>query len=420
LENIDKNGTINMIKTINCTAGNRMKKVLLVVSILLLSGCSKVQNDADVNDFEIDVIVCKEDCSSIQSDFNAINQIHKANIESYNLSIAPNMNGDSKLLFGGETYEREDLNRTDPISGNWYIPISGAIAEYSNMMFQMSFLVQNCEVNTDCSSLSTNVEYLTKVDYGFNEHSGYYTFTAIEDDDNILFIEELKFNFDDEFGNYEYIRYYPGKDLFEYKTWIDGVLSIYKLNDDMYTFDYINVNTMEVTSANIDDEMYTIMHFNPLESIYYLYNSKSNKYSVSLIDNFEPVAELSYDGVYKCGLNFHFVNGWDSLFKTDDPSEFSFDTLYNNDEIVFDQFQIRSQYMGLRYHNIFGYKEVPADDINSFRFPNEYTGELTFDELYSKLTKFVGYEHGFKIAGVTMIDLFDDIDEIHKYLIEKY
>ena len=276
----------------------------------------------------------------------------------------------------------------------------------------MERLINHCPVIGECEfNYFPMVSNLKELDFGYTKNNGFYNLLGYTEDDVLYLIESGKFNFDEEYGNFEKLLYLPTIGQFEYKFMENGKYYSYEGNNETYIYIYVNLIQEEFEYAYCSDGECNISTVTNDQTVYRI-NNTYDSYSVIAYDQFELVTELSKDlDGYTSTLNFHFVDGWDTLSKKEITGPNMFDELYNGDTKVFSEYNVIARTRGVRYYTVLSRSILNEEEYNSFSYPSEYHGRISLQEMKTKLNDLIELDDPFDLLSVSRGELEDKIDE---------
>jgi hypothetical protein len=379
----------------------------------MLSGCTEKKNDVEID-------VCTDDCILDDSEIEDMRLVYKEKVSDLMENIAPNNLGDVAILSSGNYYPREEISRIDPITGNWDIPIFHPVNELDRVQFNLYMLVSTCEKNTNCDFHTMLGIALKEVEYGYTENNGYYSFKGYNEDDDLHTIEYGKFNFDGGYGNFEQFVYFPALNHFSYSYFTEGKYYSYDYYDNKYEYLYIDIEEQETIYIDSSNDGRDVAVTNDGQ-ILYKYFEKFNHYEVMQFDDLEFVSSLSKtDHEYESNLNFHFVDGWDTLYKERITGPGIYDKLYNNDVEVFSEYSIFSHSLGVRYYVVNARTRIDESQLSTFSYPATFTGSLSFAEMKEEFDFITSLNDPFELLDMTEEELITDFEDYLQEFIDKY
>lgn len=395
-----------------------MKKILITTLIILVISLTACNNSSSsyLKSPDSDIETCGDSCMT-EGDFWQI--IHDTEEErNYDVYFQDKDQYEMVFLSSGKIVNREELLRADKLNGTLVIPPELAYRPFGQALYQMRAFIDNCEVQNPCSDLSyLQLEGMTvsEAKYGFDEESGYYNFTVL-DNDAVYRKESFRYHMYEGYTDYELYIYFPIAGQYEYTIAKQGVLHTYNYDEngaDSYT--YINTETYESLYYSYDNEKLMIEYLNPEDQLSYSYNSRTSKYEVASYQDFENIVALnSEENNYSVIFNFHFMSGWDQITCGISDSNYCEVTMDGNP--VYDTYDIYNFRKTNYYNNILSNLYLTQEEYNEYVFPEQLQINHSLNTLKNELSSFMNLDHPSLILPFDVDDLSQKIDDILNYL----
>ena len=405
----------------------RFKGIFIVLlSLVLLTGCREEEKIIEeVNYFKIlesEIDVCQDDCNDSYSDFNILLiEDYKQMADEVILGIDPNPD-DYNYIHNDVMVDRSDITILDKINSDRDIPINTPNLSIQEKFDRMSSLLEYC-TEVACNIFPELSEELYNIDFfdiGFDDSSGFFEL-IVNYGDEFYSYESFYYSFANNDLQFESTSYIPSSNLVEYAYMKDGIyreIEIY--NDEYFALKYVDINTYDSFYLYHNTGFNLIKFYDSnKELLYYYTNSDSfTTYSIKSYRDMEYVAMLEFSNDEKTyGLNFHFMSGWDTLYKNDSNVSFYVD-LYNEGELVFEEFDVFLLRYNLAYNRLDFVETIEEDKYELLEFPEEFNGNITMDQLRSELEIFIQLSNPFEITGMTYEELVIKINEMANNIIE--
>ncbi|MBU1094309.1 MAG: lipoprotein [Firmicutes bacterium] len=396
-----------------------MKKIVIALLLaLVLSGCT-TKDQQILNALDSEILVCDGTCVTDQTFGTYATNYYDDMIEAYLLSIAPNRYGEVVLLSNGETYEKTEIPRLDPVTNHFDIPIVQPYITLGLIISEIETYIELCTIDDVCVGPRTTLySSITDVDYGFDEQSGFYTYHTISVKGEER-IEAYRFNMATDDPEFEHLIYWNTLEKYHYSFLKDNIYKEYSYtaNDD-YSFVYIDIASKKYLYYDLNQEEAIFKMYNPENGIFYA-NSFSNN-SVTYYKDMEFVASLRNDGIsYLSSISLFSMNGWDAVLKNG-SIETPYCTIYHEEVQVLNQYQVTMYTQGLRYYNLKAQLNLTEDEITDYVYPIEFEGDLTFDELYQIFIAFDEMENPLESVGLDQNDILAIMKELLEDFARKY
>lgn len=399
-----------------------MKKGLfLLLLIVLFTGCTERNEEDKIEEKglnttifelpEVEFDVCKDGCDYGIEEFDAHYDFISDKIFEFQVKLSPDYDHDAfATLQNDEITLREDIVTNDVIFSYNTVHLTQTHGTLSMAIHELKHIMSYCSDNEECDYypiIAGDGFYLTDIEYGFNDTSGYLTYTHLKDsDESATFTFSLYYEFTGEDVNYEFKRIHTGVNEVIYSSMIDGEFKHYESSKNEYS--YINLNTMEVFYLEYDDENIILAFYDHNKEILYTYsNHNDDFYLMKVLDEFVPVVIYEQDEEKEVRFNFHYINGWDSIFvpqgNHDDITSY-YATLYQDEEEVFSEVNVFTMRYGIRYYAVEGIVDV-TDTYDSYEFPIELANDYTMDDLRSDFDTFVDLENPVEISGLNLPEI---------------
>ena len=395
-----------------------MKKgLIMVLLVLLLTGC-KSKNDF-FTPLENEIEVCIEECFTLEDDVLATDLDHNGFVENLLENLFPSVENELPALEVGTSYTVSDLKWEDANTTASNSILSSPLRNFEYMVEEMANVTEHCLLNMPCVYLGfSRTLSLGAITYGYNDTSAFYELEMIDYTGTVIRVQSLRYNLDGEYGSYEYLKYYPDTGLYEYQLFQNGIHQTYNYSGETsYSYDYINIKTTEhlfFTKSNTE----SVYYFDSSEEI--LYTADDGFYTVMKFDEeikVTALSKLTYG--YMFNINFHYVEGWDSLQKQDTARNL-FDKLYLGSTEVFTEFEINTTSLTTEYMNVWGSMQLTKDELDDVSFPTGFNGDITMRQLKRELSKFQKESHPLKIAGIETADILERCVELQNQFKQKY
>lgn len=419
-----------------------MKKTtifVLFIFVFCLTGCT----DSPGQILEIlkdDIVTCKKSCVTDAVFDDYIDLYYADAIEAYKLSVTPNKNEEILELTLGQMYTRDQIPHTDLNSGNWDIPFYYPYTQFDTILNVISDWISDYSPEATEQNESFNSSYSSVIDsdYGFDDHSGYLKIDAIKTDGNEI-IRECKFNLDSKNLGFEMFTYDVEKGSFAYTFMKNNIYKryIYYPGKDWF-FTYINLSTKKYLSYQNNFQGKVIKIYDPDEEILYESNIRTEG-SMIKVTKYQDMEMIS-SAYYIMSQNFEFINeevvahptevyyshislfamsGWDALlWRSENYSENNY--VYLNDVRVFDDLLIVVSTDWNEYYNAFTYIQLEESDLNDYHYPDEFTGDVTFEFMKEKLNLFKNLEDPLVVARLYEDRVLDKFIEISNTFSNRY
>lgn len=199
----------------------------------------------------------------------------------------------------------------------------------------------------------------------------------------------------------------------------NGVFREIKIGSDGLTdYTYIDVNSTDTLYYSKVSDGYVFVYYDPKTELVYSFNR--DVYEVLQYESMEYVAGLFFDEEgYELKYNFQFMDGWNKMMNpVEEPgiAETYYTNFYLDSVEVFEEYNVLSCYLDLRYYLMEATIELDENEYQSFQFPEEFTGGFTMDTLRERLEYFLNLEDPFLIINSSSEDFFAELDQMHSNL----
>jgi len=410
-----------------------MKKAtifVLFIFVFYLTGCTKEANRIlEILDSEI--ITCGESCINDLVFDNYREIYYDDALEAYQIEIAPHKNETVEITLG-EMYTKDQIPRLDPVSYNGDIPIYYPYTRFDVILDNIGSWIyydhiQKVNPNQELPRGYTSV---IDIDYGFDDHSGYLMLNGMDKNGNEE-IRSYKFNLDANELSFEIVIYNVENKSYQYEFLQNNIYKNYiYFPDHDWMFKYINLATKQCISY-IDDFLGKIINlYDPEEEMFYAY--KNTEFSVfyrvtqyqdmEVITNLQFQTETSVEGaspVYYSDISLFAMSGWNKILMISDYSG-GRNLFFNDDVRVFDDLGISVYHNSDNYFNVAYREQLLESELDDYRFPEEFTGDITFANLKEELNAFKKLDDPFEIGGLTEELVIGKLQDLLLYLTEKY
>lgn len=407
-----------------------MKKLFLVLFLMIFLMSCNGRNEYVVPIFQEDIETCGDSCLTSLHDFVRLESVYENRVNALVEEIS-NGKVDTSYYFMMNTdqlYSRDDLPRDDFYTLNQDISIITPYQQVKKIISTLDELVNGCTIEGVCTDFSNfNYPNASDVSYGFDNNSGFYSFTCNKGtDDESVYAGKFLFG-DHDVSYYIYGNRVNADSIDFLYIFKDGIFSKYQYrSDDSFLFMYIDVNLRKYLCYDISDISINEFAYYDAEKEISYRKTYADEYIVSKLDNMEFVASLSLnaENQYISEFSFHAVEGWDSLyFQHRISTNETQNQLYNHGSRVFDDYDIHAGgLLFIRYVNVNGWAALDEDSLNDYVYPESFTGGITLLDLKAELDQWLSKRDILDIANVKesqLLDCYNDQLDAIKNLLEE-
>lgn len=388
-----------------------MKKLIIVcLFILIMTGCKESSIEyLEIIDSEIPV--CQESCVTDPDAIQLLLTDYSELVDTQMLVIDEHLHDFPSQLSRGTSYSKDELSRVGSlieINFNSILrPYKDFYVYFSQLYSYISFL-----------SKEDVISPFKNVDYGFDDDSGFYKHISNSGTDSER-IEDFKFNITDNDLQYEFIVYSTIDNSYHYTSFQKNIYTRYiYTSESIYSFLYVNIDTHEIVEYSLSDQDEYVNIYDPVSNdAYKMFNSN---YEIAHFKDMEFVASLRNDDTgYPIQFSLYFTNGWNNILYGD-PSVVPYSTLYNNENRIFEDYDINVQSLNGIYYNINALMTLSETQLEDYLFPTEFEGNISISELKNELDNFMSLENPLDLIGLTPTLIQTQCIKISEMLTDEY
>jgi len=398
-----------------------MKKLLIIiVLVLLMSGCNLLKNPV-LRTIGNEIDTCEDECETDENLYASYLEAHKERIDEITKSFINNDDVEMMILRNDEFVKKEDIVRHDYITDNFDIPVLYPINKVSQYIYELDIISKNCDAAGVCNeTIDLVFRKSSDFKYGFDEYTGYYTYLINNND--IEYTRAVHFNINEE--EIEYISYLINNadmSIVDFDIFQKGIFKSYHyVSDTAYDFFYINQNTTDSLFLKQESENEVNITAYVSETQRFYVKTAANNFRLKIYDNMHFVSSIgnSSDKLSVISSMFFFP-GWDEIH-TRTVSLDLFHTAYNQNEEVYQDYDIYSYQTNMFFIDIYARIKMTETEITEYNFPNGFLYDISFSDFYNEYVIWTETKDYLSIFEITQSDFEQALEEQITHLSELY
>lgn len=400
-----------------------MKKLLIIIFlVLLLSGCNFLKNPI-LRTIGNEIDVCEDECQTDENLYSTYLEAHKERIDEIIKSFINNDGVEMMILHNDEFVKKEDIVRHDYITDNFDIPVLYPINKVSQYIFELDIISKNCDDAGVCNeTIDLVFRKSSDFKYGFDEYTGYYTYKI--NNNNIEYTKAVRFSIIEE--EIEYISYLidnTDMSIVDFDIFQEGIFKSYHyVSDSEYDFFYINQNTNDSLFFKQESESGVNITAYVSENQRFYAKTADNNYRYKIYDDMHFVSSISsISDKYSVISSMFYFPGWDEIHTRTTALDL-FDTAYNQNDEVYQDYDIYNHHMNMFFIDIYAMKQMTEAEINEYNFPEGFLYDINFSDFYNEYVLWTETEDCLSIFDISKSNfekaLEEQIDHLSKLYIE--
>lgn len=383
-----------------------MKKLLIIiVLVLLLSGCNFLKNPI-LRTIGNEIDTCEDECQTDENLYASYLEEHKERIDELMKSFINNDDVEMMILRNDELVKKDDIVRHDYVTDNFDIPILYPINKVHQYMFELDIISKNCDAAGVCNeNIDLAFRKSSDFKYGFDEFTGYYTYLINNND--IEYIKTVRFNINDEEIEYTaYLINNTDMSIVDFEIFQNGIFKSYHyVSDTACDFFYINQNTNDSLFFKQESENEFSINAYVSDTQRFYAKTADNNYRFKIYDNMHFVSSISnISDDYSVISSMFYFPDWDEIHTRINSLDL-FHTAYNQNEEVYQDYDIYSNQMNMFFIDFYAMKQLSKEEVTEYDFPQGFLYDIDFSSFYNEFERWTQTEDCLSIFEITKSDL---------------